>query len=462
MGRRILPPGPRGHWLLGSLRELRGDMLEFFADCQRRYGDLVACRFGNRRLVLASHPDFIERVLVHENRNFVKHFALQLLRPTLGNGLLTSEGDFWLRQRRLAQPFFTRQSVSAYAPVMVQYAQRLADAWQPGQTCDAHEAMMRLTMQIAGKTLLDFDVDDDTFTVVKAQELILHDFESRFESMFHLPLWLPTPANLRLKRAVRKLDAVVLRVVAQRRSDAAQRHDVLSRLLRARDEYDGQGMTDRQVRDEVMTLFLAGHETTANALAWAIYLLSRNPQVDAALAAELQRVLAGRAPTWDDLPRLPYAERVVREAMRLYPPAFVIGRRAVGDFELGGYRLPAGMTVLMSQWVVHRDPRWYDEPQSFRPDRWTPQFQEQLPKYAYFPFGGGPRVCIGNSFAMIEAVLVLATLAARFRFLPATGQEVTPWAAVTLRPRGGVPVRLERRQLSAAGAPPADCQRSAS
>jgi cytochrome P450 len=450
MGRRCLPPGPRGHWLLGSLRELRADMLEFFADCQRRYGDLVACRFGNRRLVLASHPDYIERVLLHDNRNFVKHFALQLLRPTLGNGLLTSEGAFWLRQRRLAQPFFTRQSVAAYAPVMVQYAQRLADSWQPGQTCDIHEAMMRLAMQIAGKTLFDFDVDDDTFTVVKAQELILHDFEARFESMFRLPLWLPTLANARLKRAVRKLDRVILPIIAQRRADPRRRHDVLSQLLTARDEHDGQGMTDRQVRDEVMTLFLAGHETTANALAWAIYLLSRHPQADAALAAELQHVLGQRPPTADDLPRLTYTHSVVREAMRLFPPAFVIGRRAVNDFELGGYRLPAGMTVLMSQWVVHRDPRWYDQPLQFRPQRWTPQFQEQLPKYAYFPFGGGPRVCIGNWFAMLEVVLVLATLAARFRFVAPGAQEVTPWPAVTLRPRGGVPVRLELRQPAAA------------
>ncbi len=443
MIRVLYPPSPPGSWLFGHLFELQRDMLGFVTRCARELGDVVAWRLGRHRVYQINHPDLIEEVLVKNNRNFTKDFSLQLYRPVIGNGLLTSEGDFWLRQRRLIQPAFLRQRLAAYGEIMTAYARRMLDDWHDGQTFDMHEQMMRLTLYIAAKTLFDADMGEEAGDVGEALEEALRCIDTRL--LFHPPLWIPTPGNRRLNRAVRRLDSHLFRMIEQRRASGKDHGDFLSLLLNARDEDDGGRMTDRQLRDEAMTLFLAGHETTALALTWTWYLLAQNPEVVAKLHAELDAVLAGREPTVADLPRLRYAERVVTESMRLYPPAYGLAREAVADCEIGGYRVPAGTTLYFLQWVVQRDPRFFPDPDAFNPDRWTEEFTQRLPKYAYFPFGGGPRLCIGNSFAMMEAVLALATVAQRYRVELVPDQEVKLWPSITLRPKDGIRVVVRQR-----------------
>ncbi|HZT78594.1 MAG TPA: cytochrome P450 [Gemmataceae bacterium] len=432
------PPGPRGRWLTGTLAEFSRDRLGFMARCARDYGDVVATRLGPYPVWFLFRPDLIEEVLVNQARNFTKHFALRLNPLVLGNGLLTSEGDFWLRQRRLIQPAFNRQRLAGYAPAMVAAARRMLDRWAPGAAIDVPAEMMRLTLEIAAETMFGARVGPEADTVADALRVLQQSFVNRFGRLVRLPVWVPTPRNVRLRRAVARLDEIIYRFIGARRRSGADRGDVLSLLLHARDEDDGTGMTDKQLRDEAMTLFLAGHETTALALTWAWYLLATHPEAEARLLAEADVQLAGRPPAAEDAPRLRYAEWVALEAMRLYPPAYAVGREALAACDLGGWRLPAGMTVLMSQWVVQRDPRWFDRPDEFRPERWAGDAAQRLPKYAYFPFGGGPRLCIGNTFAMLEMVLVLAAIAQRCRFTLAPGQKVEPQPSFTLRPRGSI------------------------
>ena len=446
MAAAVLPRGPRPHFLTGNLPEFRRDPLDFFVHAARQYGDFVPVRFPGARGAVLSHPDYIEEVLVAQHRNFVKSVAQRKIRSVVGNGLVLSEGEFWRRQRRLAQPAFHRERVAAYGGVMVAYAERMLNAWQDGETRDVHQEMMRLTLEIVVKTLFDAEVAGEAGAVGAALDVITAHFASRFTSiLFLLPDSVPTPGNLRLKRAVRRLDGIIYAIIDQRRAGGEDRGDLLSLLLRARDEEDRTGMTDRQLRDEVMTLMLAGHETTALALSWAWYLLTQHPVADAKLTAELAAVLGGRAPGVADLPRLRYTEMVVSESLRLYPPAWALSRDAVQDCEVGGYPVRAGTSLVMSPWAMHRDPRYFDEPEAFKPDRWADGLAKRLPKYAYFPFGGGPRICIGNTFAMMEAALVLATVAQRFRLTLVPEHPVTPQPSVTLRPKHGVKMVLHRR-----------------
>jgi cytochrome P450 len=440
------PPGPQGHWFSGNLPDFRRGRLAFLDDCFQRYGDVVSFRFGPRRMVLLNHPDLVEDVLVTQNRKFIKHFALRMTRLTLGNGLLTSEGDFWRRQRRLAQPAFHRDRVASYAGVMVEFAERMLAGWEDGQVRDVQEDMMRLTLEIVAKTLFDADITGDAADASAAMETLLHCFTARVNRMIRLPERWPTPANLRLHRAVRRLERILFAIIAERRASGEDRGDLLSMLLQAQDEDDGGRMTDHQLRDEAMTLFMAGHETTANTMAWVWFLLANHPQAETRLHAELDEVLGGRAPCFDDLPRLAYTEMVVTEALRLYPTVWLLGREAIEPCEVGGYPIRVGTTLYMSQWVIHRDPRWFDDPREYRPERWADGLVKRLPRYAYFPFGGGPRICIGNSFAMMEATLLLATIARRFRLALTPDATVTPLPTMTLRPEGGVKVRLIRRR----------------
>jgi cytochrome P450 len=419
-------------------------MLGFFERCAREYGDVVSVRLGPRRVFLVNHPEAVEHVLATASRNFRHTYIRRLLRPLLGEGLLTSEGDFWLRQRRLVQPAFHRQHIAGYAQIMVAYAERMLDTWNDGETRDIHAEMMQLTLEIVAKTLFDADAGGEARDVGASMEVVLKTFRARWESVLALPARVPTPANLRMRRAVSRLDEIIYGFIAQRRRTEEERGDLLSLLLRAQDE-DGSRMTDKQLRDEAMTLFIAGHETTANALAWTLYLLWQHPQAEARLQAELGEVLGGRAPTFADLPQLKYAEMIVNEAMRLYPPAFVVSREAIHECEVGGFRIPAGATVLLCQWTIQRDPRFFDEPMKFDPDRWRDGLAKRIPKYAYFPFGGGPRLCVGNAFAMMEATLVLTTIAQRFHLTLASGERVTPWPSITLRPAEGMKMTLSRR-----------------
>jgi cytochrome P450 len=443
---RALPPGPQGGWLLGSLREFRHNMLDFYTHTAKTYGDIVPYRLGFHRMCMLNHPEYTEKVLITDAKHYAKRtYVLNLLVPVLGNGLLTSEGDFWLRQRRLIQPAFHKQRLTAFAAVMVDYTLRMLEHWQDGASLDLHAEMEQLALEIVGKTLFDADVANDAKEVGAALAVIMDQFISRWESVLPLPLGFPTPTNLRFNRTLKKLNAVIYKMITQRRRSQAEGDDLLSLLLHARDEDDGTGMTDRQLRDEAMTLFLAGHETTASALSFTWYLLAQHPAVEQKMLDELTSVLNGRTPTVADLPRLVYTERVLLESMRLYPPAFGFGRLAKVDCEIGGYRIPRGTTVIMVPWVTHRDGRWFEQPLEFLPERWAGDFAKRLPRYAYFPFGGGPRLCIGNQFAMMESTLVLATMLPRFHCELLPGAPMVPRPVVTLRPAHGVHVRLHKR-----------------
>ena len=442
---RLIPPGPRGHWLSGNLPAFRLGRLEFLTHCARTYGDVVSLRFAHRRILLISRPDLIEEVLVIQNQNFIKHFALRLNPLLLGQGLLTSEGDFWLRQRRLVQPAFVRSRIATYAPTMVEATLRLVADWQPGERRNMHAELMKLTLDIAAQTLFHANAASQAHEIAQAMRVMQDCFTTRFQGLVQLPLWLPTPGNLQLRRSVRRLDAILFGFIRTRRRHPEDKGDLLSLLLQARDADDGGRMTDKQVRDEAMTLFLAGHETTALVLAWTWYLLAKNPDAEAKLLAEMEQVLPGRLPVFADVAKLPYTEAVLLEAMRLYPPAYTIGREALADCLVGDYKVRKGTTVLMSQWVVQRDPRLFEEPDEFRPERWLGASSKKIPKFAYFPFGGGPRLCVGNTFAMMEMALVLATLAPRFRFMLQPGIAVEAVPAFTLQPMPGIPAIITRR-----------------
>ncbi len=443
---RTALPGPKGGFYFGSGVAFRRDQLGFYESCARRYGDLAATRMGPFRVVMIYHPDAIEELLVTRARDFVKSPGVQLLRPLLGDGLLLAEGDTWLRQRRLVQPAFHRQRVAGYGEAMTALTERHVARWSDGDVLEVHAEMMALTQAIVGKTLFDADVSGDAHEAGQAAKVLAEDFGARLQSFRLVPYWVPTPGNLRARRAVRRLDALVHRIIAGRHASGGDRGDLLSMLVQAQDADDGARMSARQVRDEVMTIFLAGHETTAVALSWTWYLLARHPDVEARLVDELRDVLGGRTPSVADLPRLKYAEMVVTESMRLYPPAYGIGRQAVKATEIAGHAFARSDIFVAPTWVVHRDPRWFEEPEAFRPERWAGDLARRLPRFAYFPFGGGPRQCIGNSFAQMEAVLLLAAIAQRFQLSLVPGQRITPTPYVTLRPEPGIRMRLTHRR----------------
>ena len=444
-------PGPRARFPGQHLLALQRDPLAFLTRVAREHGDIARFRLGRQEMWLLSHPDHVRDVLVTSNRLFVKGRALDRAKLLLGEGLLTSNGDFHLRQRRLAQPAFHRQRIAGYARDMVELAQRHRDRWRHGETLDVARAMNRLTLAIAGRTLFGADVEGEAEEIGRALTDAIALFEiARLpipESLLNVLVRLPVGSGRRLTRARARLDATVYRMIADRRTTGADRGDLLSMLLLATDtEGDGSGMSDQQLRDEVLTIFLAGHETTANALAWTLHLLGRDPDAEHALHEEIDRVLGGRAPAGDDLSSLPWTRAVFAEAMRLYPPAWVIGRRALRPYEVGGHTVPADALVLVSQWVVHRDPRWWPDAGRFEPARWlATEPDPPRPRLAYFPFGAGPRQCIGEQFAWTEAILVLATIVQRWRLRPIPGVEPVKRPMITLRMEGGTEMRLERR-----------------
>lgn len=450
---RASAPGPSGHPIFGSFPDLRRDPLELFLTSALEHGDIVRFRFAAKIGHLVSRPDFIKHVLQDNQKNYSKETrGFKTLRAFLGMGLLTADGDTWLKQRRIAQPAFHRQKIAALGAGMVRAAEATAEAWsayeRSGRAIDVAAEMMRLTLRVAGETLLSADVSGEADTVGKALTMILTEARDRIYKPFALPLSIPTRHNRTVHAALGTLDALVYRMIDERRrakrGGGSGPEDLLSMLLDARDEATGEAMSDRQLRDEVLTIFLAGHETTATALAWTWYLLSKYPAAARRLRAELAEVLGGRSPTVGDMGRLTYTTMVLDEAMRLYPPAWMVTRAAREADSLGGYVIPKDSYVFLSPYVTHRKPSLWEDPEGFDPERFSPERQASMHRFAYFPFGGGPRQCIGNSFAMMEAVLLLATLAQRYRLELVPGHKVEPQPLVTLRPKGGVRVTVHR------------------
>jgi cytochrome P450 len=446
-----IAPGPRGMPLLGSLGDFAwGEPLDVLLAGAQTYGDVVRFRVGPFQFHLVNHPDHIRYVLQEHSQNFVKSVSATGLRWLLGDGLLSSDGPTWLRQRRLAQPAFHRQRLAALAGTMVDATTAMLDRWRADAASrdgapgfDVADEMMRLTLTIVARTLFGADVTRDVERVRAALEDAVRYIDARIAGPVHLPRWVPTATTRRAMRAKATLDAVVGGIIAARRAhpdDAAS--DLLAMFLAARDERTGAGMTDVQVRDEVQGLMVAGHETTATLLAWTWYLLSRNPDAARRVHAEVATVTGGRPPTAEDLPRLKYTAMVIDEALRLYPPAWMIERRALADDEIGGYSIPAGTMVMISPYVMHRHALYWDNPEGFDPERFAPTREATRPRFAFIPFGGGPRQCIGNGFALMEAQLVLATVSQRYALDLVPGHAVDPVTLVTLRPRRGVRVTL--------------------
>jgi cytochrome P450 len=441
-----LPPGPKGKLITGVMREFNRDTLGFIERLQRDYGDVVRSRFLYLYAYFLYNPADIETMLTTDAKSYRKARSLRspFFFRLVGNGLVTSEGDFWRRQRRLAQPAFHRQRISSYGEIMVQYAQRAMTNWKDGEQRDISREMTRLTLEAVVKTLFNSDVSNDADHVGAILSQIVKPFASQATLKWIADNRLPTRDHRRYFNAVSEIDRIVYRIIAERRASGSDEGDLLSMLLQAQDE-DGSQMSDAQLRDEVMTLFLAGHETTALSLSWSWYLLATHPHAEQKFHAELDEVLGGRAPDISDLPNLKYTEMIAKEAMRLYPPAYAVGREAIEDTEIGGYRVPRKTQLFAFQWVTHRDPRYFERPNEFEPERWASESIQRLPKYAYFPFGGGPRQCIGNYFAMMEVVLMMATIGQRFRFSLAEGFQMEVLPVLSLRPKNGIRVRLFHR-----------------
>lgn len=444
---RIGTTHPRGG-VLGLLPELKRDPLGLLERCARNYGDLVRIRLGLTPFVLINHPALVEEVLVSRQRDFRKNLSGRL-GSALGNGLLVSEGEFWLRQRRLMQRAFHRQRVDAMLETMVSFTCQVLDEWRAGEVRDVYRELMDLTLQIAASTLLGTNVGADLERIRRSSDIMTEHYRSRlFTLMMLVPDGVPTPGNRAYAAAVRELDVLIYRLIAERRAALNTQEpaaDLLNLLLTPGDA-TGEGRSDRQVRDEVITMMSAAYDTTALAVAWAWVLLDANPSARTRLYREVDAALDGGLPRTTDMSRLSYVEHVVAEALRLYPGAWVIRREAVYDTEIGGQRVAKGTNVLLSPWVLHRDARFFSEPLEFRPDRWSDGLAVSLPRCAYIPFGAGQRTCIGSGFAMAEATLILTLMAQRFHVeLEDSSRAVKPVPVLTLQPGGRILARLAQR-----------------
>ncbi|MGA8222349.1 MAG: cytochrome P450 [Candidatus Acidiferrales bacterium] len=445
-GNRV-PPGPRGLPIVGVSFELLRNFLGLLRHVAREYGDIVRIPVLKGDRILLNHPDLIEQLLVIQQTKFFKStVSKEATERLLGQGLLISEGDFWRRQRRLAQPAFHRARISEYAATMVEIAQAHTHEWRSGDVRDMTHEMTSTTLDIAVRTLFGTTLPGEAEQVGRAMTFLMRYSLGRARSPVAIPATWPTAKNRRANREYEFLDSLVYRIISERQTQGNSVHhtDLLALLMSAMDE-DGTQMTPRQLRDETMTLFLAGHETTALTLSWTWYLLSENPAAESRLHEELSGVLGGRPPEAADLERLPYLQAVVNEVLRLYPPAYILARTSVAPCSIGGYDFPVGSTFLVSQYVMHRDSRFYDDPDAFRPERWLDGLAARLPAGAYFPFGDGPRRCIGQGFALLESALVIATIAQKFRFRLVPGHPVIPEPLVTLRPRQGIRMTLQAR-----------------
>lgn len=441
----IDPPRLAGIPLVGSAFELTRGRLVFILRLAKM-NSIVLFRMFHLSIYHLSEPEVIQHVLVDNARNYVKGPLFDPMRNLVGNGLFLSDGDFWLRQRRLMQPAFHHRRLSVLVDGMAAETQKTLDGWaEAGQVIDVAAETTALAMCVVTRALFSSTVTGGEKRLSEAITTILDEITFRFDMPFYPPLSIPTPRNRRTRAAVQAIDEEVYAIIRQRRGNRAERDDLLAMLMEARDQEDGKGMTDQQLRDEVLIMFAAGHETTANAMAWAFYELQRHPEVFARLRAEVDEVLNGRIPTAADLPRLVYCRMVIEEILRLYPPVFITNRQAVEEDVICGYRIPAGALISLSPYAVQRDPRFWQEPEAFDPERFNPQVKNERPRFAYFPFGGGPRQCIGKDFALYEAVVVLSMAVQRFDWRLAPGEEVRGELRVTYRP-GPVPMLLKERR----------------
>jgi cytochrome P450 len=439
------PPGPQGLPILGLALEVRNDPLGTLQRMARQYGDIVSMPVLRMNRILLNRPDYIQQLLILDHAKLHKSTLTKLVvGPLLGQGLLISEGDFWRRQRRLAQPAFHRSRTNEYSPVMVECALERMRQWRGGETRNIAEEMMKLTLEVAVRTLFGTTLVGDSEAIGKAMTFLMRYYLRRGRSPLRVPASWPTPANRRARREVEFMDSLIYGIISDRKKDTQPRNDLLSLLMAAMHE-DGSQMTEKQVRDESMTLFVAGHETTALSLVWTWYLLSENPEAEAHLHEELRAVLGGRPAGVSDLEKLPYLNAVVHESLRLYPPAFIMARMNVETVTVGGYEIPPRSTLLASQWVMHRDARFFGQPERFLPERWLDGLESRLPPGAYFPFGDGPRRCIGQGFAQLETALVIAAIAQKFRFRLTKGFPVVPEPLVTLRPKYGISMSIDSR-----------------
>lgn len=428
----------------GHLRHFTGDILGFFCQCEREFGPVVPLRLYAFPIYLINDPEIIAEVLVRQNENFDKGIAIQILKPMFGKGLLSADHETWKRQRVLLQPAFRREAIARYTKSMIEAAQTLLDSWADGSVRNIHDDMMSFTLDIVVRCLFGADESIGRAVVIAGARSVQEFFGKFRKTYLALPSAVPAPANLLLRRNAKRMDEMIFRMIAARRASKKRGDDVLSLLLDVRDD-DGRACSDQQIRDELVTLFIAGTETTAGALAWALYLLSKHPDVRSELLREVDTVLGEKQVSAEDLPRLPYTEKVFKEVLRLYPTSHVFGRIARQPCKVGKYRVRRNDNLLISQWAIQRSARHYDHPEQFRPERWTPEMTAKLHKFAYLPFGGGPRSCIGGYFATAEAKVALVTIARRFIVDCVPGADVRPDPAVTLRPVGGLPMRVRKR-----------------
>lgn len=436
-------PGPKGLSLFKALLEFARTPLEFCLKYAEEYGDIVALNFGSTQTYLFNHPDLIDEVLSKQNQNCIKDYSYRALQYVLGNGLLLSYGDPWKSHRRLMQSAFNRDRFTTYAEKVVADTDLMLEKWRSPQLRDIHQEMSLLTIKIIMQAMFGIDANKTAKDIAEALNTIMLQYYHQAETFYLLPSWLPTSSNLQANRAKQKLDEIVSDIVEQRRQ--LPEADLLSVMLQARDE-NGQQLSTKELQDEVMTLLIAGHDTTANALTWTFTLLAQNPEVEAKLSAEIESVLKNRLPTIDDISQLPYTDMVLKESLRLYPPAWILGRELIRDCNIGGYDFSRGTVIYFSQWAVHRSAKFYDHPEQFNPERWSNNLEQRLPRCAYFPFGAGARICIGKAFSMMEATLILAMIMQKFRLTLVSEHPIELLPSFTLRPKQGLKMAIATRE----------------
>jgi cytochrome P450 len=447
---KIYAPGPVAKGISGNMKDLSANPLEYTAQIARDYPGIGRFRVYHKYVYIVSDPEYVKYIFKTNNSNYRKSQHYSKLKFLLGNGLITSEGDFWLRQRRLAQPIFHKQRIATFVTQMAETTQELIDQWKrtynPADTLEIGDEMKKLALRIVGRTMLSVDLLHEASTFGEKVKSSTKFINKRQNTFVPVPVWIPTKKNRQFLADRAYMDSVIFKIIEERyKSDNNTANDLLSMLLDARDADTGERMNEQQLRDEVATIFLAGFETTAQALTWTWYALSQHPEIESKFHEELKEVLNGRTPEFEDLPKLQYTAQIIQEVMRLYPPVYNIGRENINDDTIGGYHIPKGSTFLISSYILHRAEGLWPEAEKFIPERFAPENAAHIDNDAYVPFGGGQRKCIGNHFAMMEMQIVIAMIGQHFRLRLKQGHSIIPSPAVTLVPKHGLPMHLQLR-----------------